>query len=91
MAVTRLERKGRKNKNVAKNRVNRIKRLNYIPAINKVDVEQIKTEFANSSNTEDQKPVAEAKQEETKTEEAKQETEVTAEVADKENTEDQVV
>lgn len=52
MAVTRLERKGRKNKNVAKNRVNTIKRLNAFPAIKKVDIEAIKEEFAGKSKVE---------------------------------------
>ncbi len=45
MAVTRLERKGRKNKNVAKNRVATIQRLSFIPVIKKVDVDTIKKEF----------------------------------------------
>ncbi|MEM6735115.1 MAG: hypothetical protein AAF620_03495 [Bacteroidota bacterium] len=47
MAVTRLERKGRKNKNVAKNRVATMKRLNSVPSIKNVDIEEIKKEFAN--------------------------------------------
>ena len=46
MAITRLERKGRKNKSVAKSRVDTIKRLSTIPATNNVDVEAIKAEFA---------------------------------------------
>jgi len=46
MAVTRLERKGRKNKNVAKKRVATIKRLSAAPAIKNVDIEAIKEEFA---------------------------------------------
>ncbi len=45
MAVTRLERKGRKNKNVAKKRVNTMKRLSTKPVIKNVDVEAIKAEF----------------------------------------------
>lgn len=46
MAVTRLERKGRKNKARAKARVERIKLLNQRPVIKNVDVEAIKAEFA---------------------------------------------
>ncbi|MEM6814404.1 MAG: hypothetical protein AAF600_08425 [Bacteroidota bacterium] len=49
MAVTRLERKGRKNKNVAKNRVATIKRLNRVPSIKNVDIEEIKNEFASKN------------------------------------------
>ena len=45
MAVTRLERKGRKNKNVAKKRVATIQRLSFVPVIKKVDVDAIKKEF----------------------------------------------
>lgn len=45
MAVTRLERKGKRNKNVAKNRVSTIKRLKTVPPMPKVDVEAIKAEF----------------------------------------------
>ena len=45
MAVTRLERKGRKNKNVAKKRVNTMKRLSTKPVIKNVDVDAIKAEF----------------------------------------------
>ena len=46
MAVTRLERKGRRNKNVAKDRVNAMKRLNTLPSIKNVNIEEIKAEFA---------------------------------------------
>ncbi len=45
MAVTRLERKGRKNKNVAKKRVALIQRLSFVPVIKNVDVDAIKKEF----------------------------------------------
>tara|TARA_A100001015_G_scaffold5528_1_gene6960 strand:- start:1558 stop:1776 length:219 start_codon:yes stop_codon:yes gene_type:complete len=45
MAVTRLERKGRKNKNVAKKRVASIQRLSFVPVIKNVDVDDIKKEF----------------------------------------------
>jgi len=46
MAVTRLKRKGRRNKVVAKAKVKRIQRLNASPVIKQVDVEKIKEEFA---------------------------------------------
>lgn len=49
MAVTRLERKGRKNKSRAKARVQRIKHLNEAPVVKNVDVEAIKAEFAKKS------------------------------------------
>ena len=49
MAVTRLERKGRKNKNVAKKRVAAIKRLNTVPTVKNVDLETVKKEFAEQS------------------------------------------
>lgn len=49
MAVTRLERKGRKNKNVAKGRVATMKRLNAKPSIKNVDIEAIKKEFSNKA------------------------------------------
>ena len=45
MAVTRLERKGRKNKNVAKKRVATIQRLSFVPVIKNVDIDAIKKEF----------------------------------------------
>ncbi|MEP3575729.1 MAG: hypothetical protein ABJN25_18405 [Ekhidna sp.] len=59
MAVTRLERKGRKNKNVAKNRVNTMKRLNAVPSIKQVDIEEIKAEFANKAKSKKEEPKAE--------------------------------
>ncbi len=49
MAVTRLERKGRKNKTVAKKRVNAMKRLSTQPVIKNVDVEAIKAEFESAA------------------------------------------
>jgi len=49
MAVTRLERKGRKNKARAKARVKQIKLLNQKPPVVNVDVEAIKAEFANKA------------------------------------------
>ena len=48
MAVTRLERKGRKNKAVAKKRTKTIKRLSATPVVKNVDVEAIKAEFKKS-------------------------------------------
>jgi len=45
MAVTRLERKGRKNKSVAKKKNAAIKLLNDTPVIKKVDIDKIKEEF----------------------------------------------
>ena len=45
MAVTRLERKGRKNKAVSKKRTQRMKLLNATPVIKKVDIEKLKEEF----------------------------------------------
>ncbi len=45
MAVTRLERKGKRNKAVANNRIAYIKHLNWKPEIKQVDVEAIKAEF----------------------------------------------
>jgi hypothetical protein len=50
MAITRLERKGRKNKARAKARVANIKRLSLAPVIKNVDIEAIKASFeANAS------------------------------------------
>ncbi|MEM8939499.1 MAG: hypothetical protein AAGC64_09165 [Bacteroidota bacterium] len=71
MAVTRLERKGRKNKNVAKNRVATMKRLNSVPSIKNVDIEEIKKEFANkmqnSVTKEEEKKIENSKDEITAT------------------------
>jgi hypothetical protein len=74
MAVTRLERKGRKNKNVAKNRVATIQRLSFVPVIKNVDVDAIKKEF----DAKKAKPAVKAKKVE-KTVEAKAEKSVKAE------------
>lgn len=46
MAVTRLKRKGRKNRAVANNKQAAIKRLTQKPEIKKVDVEELKAEFS---------------------------------------------
>lgn len=50
MAVTRLERKTRKNRSRANNKVKRIKFLTKKPTIKKVDVEAIKKEFEEKKN-----------------------------------------
>lgn len=46
MAVTRLKRKGRRNRMVATAKVDKIQRLNAKPVIKNVDVEAVKAEFA---------------------------------------------
>ena len=50
MAVTRLERKGRKNKTVAKKRKSSIKRLCAIPVIKNVDIKALKAEIMQKNN-----------------------------------------
>jgi hypothetical protein len=47
MAVTRLERKGLRNKAKANNRQKKMKQLNRQPVIKKIDVEAIKAEWEN--------------------------------------------
>jgi hypothetical protein len=47
MAVTRLKRKGLRNRAIANNKQAAIKRLTQKPEIKKVDVEEIKAQFAN--------------------------------------------
>lgn len=54
MAGTSLKRKARKNRVVAKKRVDNIKRLQQRPVIKNVDVEEIKAEFEKA----EKKPVA---------------------------------
>ncbi len=49
MAVTRLERKGRRNVSKAKRAKQVIKSLNAKPVIRNVDIEEIKKGFAKSS------------------------------------------
>ena len=49
MAVTRLKRKGLRNKANAKKRQDNIKKLTHMPPIQNVDVEKIKEEFAQKS------------------------------------------
>lgn len=46
MAVTRLKRKERRNRAVANNKQADIKRLTQKPIIKKVEVEELKAEFA---------------------------------------------
>lgn len=46
MAVTQLKRKGRKNRAVANNAVSAIKRLTLRPDIKRVDIEELKAQFA---------------------------------------------
>jgi hypothetical protein len=70
MAVTRLERKGRKNKTVAKKRTAKIKLLSTKPVIKNVDIDAIKAEFeANKSKAKTAPKKEAAKVEEAKTEE----------------------
>lgn len=49
MAVTRLKRKGLRNKLKAQKRQEKIKDLTHMPPIKNVDVEKIKAEFAKKS------------------------------------------
>ena len=49
MAVTRLERKGRRNVSKAKRAKQVIKSLNAKPVIKNVDIEEIKKSFAKAS------------------------------------------
>ena len=62
MAVTRLKRKGKRNKAVSSQRTNAIKRLTATPVIKNVDVEALKEGFSNKGGS---KPAAKAKKEET--------------------------
>ncbi|MDH5366357.1 MAG: hypothetical protein OEW67_05175 [Cyclobacteriaceae bacterium] len=61
MAITRLKRKGRKNKQTAALRRSSIKQLTSKPVIKNVDVEEIKKGFKTS--TKEAKPKKEAKAE----------------------------
>lgn len=45
MGVTRLKRKGRRNKQTAKSRVAKIKSLSFQPVIKNVDAEELKASF----------------------------------------------
>ncbi len=72
MAVTRLERKGKKNKIRAKVRQQRIKELTTLPPVKNVDVEKIKAEFAEKSGKKNTtKKAAQKKEEVAPAEEAK--------------------
>lgn len=67
MAVTRLKRKGAKNKSRAKTRTKTIQRLNAKPVYKNVDVEAVKAEWAGEpAAKKEEAPAAEA---EAKTEE----------------------
>ncbi len=93
MAVTRLERKGRKNKAVAKKRKGVIKHLTAKPVLKNIDIEAVKAEFekkgaVKSAPKKEEKPKAEAKApevKEVKTEKAKT-VEATPEVKEKKET-----
>jgi hypothetical protein len=50
MAVTRLERKAKRNRINATKATNRVKQLLRKPVIKKVDIEAIKASFANKEN-----------------------------------------
>jgi hypothetical protein len=50
MAVTRLKRKGKRNRAVANARVAKIKQLTAKPVIKNVDIDKIKEEFASNSS-----------------------------------------
>lgn len=62
MAVTRLERKGRKNKAKASKRNQSIKLLNRKPVIKNVDIEEIKAEFSKLGDSKKAEPKAEKKE-----------------------------
>jgi hypothetical protein len=49
MGVTRLKRKGKRNKSIANARVAKIKQLTLRPVIKNVDIEKIKEEFASKN------------------------------------------
>ncbi len=70
MAVTRLKRKGRRNKTTARVRVETIQRLNSKPVIKNVDVEKIKAGFSGTSAKAEKKEKAPAKKVEAKKETA---------------------
>lgn len=62
MAVTRLKRKGRRNRVVSKLRQQRIKNLTAVPVLENVDVEAIKAEFE-ANKAKEAKPKAKKKAE----------------------------
>jgi hypothetical protein len=57
MAVTRLKRKGQRNRTTSKQRISSIKQLTATPVIKNIDVEAIKEGFKDS----DSKPAAKTK------------------------------
>lgn len=61
MAVTRLKRKGRRNKVVAKGKVAQIQRLSATPVIKQVDVEELKAGFKSGAAKATKAPKEEAK------------------------------
>ena len=58
MAITRLKRKGRRNKTVARVRVETIDRLNAQPIIKNVDIEEIKKSFKSKSTSKKEVTIA---------------------------------
>ncbi|MEQ9441953.1 MAG: hypothetical protein RIG62_23130 [Cyclobacteriaceae bacterium] len=70
MAVTRLERKGLRNKARAKTKQERIKKLTKLPPIKNVDVEKIKEEFAKKAGKPTAKKETKKKEEAPKAEKA---------------------
>lgn len=83
MGVTRLKRKGRRNKQTAKARVARMKSLSFQPVIKNVDTEELKASFVVEEAP--KKKAAKAKKKEEKVEEPKVEAvaeEVTPEVTE---------
>ena len=62
MAVTRLKRKGKRNKAVAGQRLSSIKLLTATPVIKNVDIEALKAGFSKKGES---KPASKAKKEET--------------------------
>lgn len=80
MGVTRLKRKGRRNKHVSAQRVNKIKQLTAKPVLKNVDKEELKATF----ETEEPKKAAKAKKEEAPKAEAKKEKAPKAEAPAKE-------
>jgi hypothetical protein len=86
MAVTRLKRKAKRNKNRASARVAKIKRLNKKPVIEQVDIEAIKEEFAKKAAK--SSPKATKKEEKVEKEEKKEKEEKPAKEATKDKKEE---
>lgn len=83
MAVTRLKRKAKRNKNRASARVAKIKRLNKKPVIEQVDVEAIKEEFAKKAAKSSPKATKKEEKEEKEVKAEKEEKEIKAEKEEK--------